>query len=141
MAETKTQHGAIAFITRNGIRVALARDPEISLESPLAPVEPNGQPHPEEYLITGSEVGLSFTLYRRENQSVTQQGFFPSMADARAFVNHPEQRIEIENLNGVTLHRIVGFKAESVRVGYTKGEPSMYQIDGRGIKHFDEADI
>lgn len=141
MPKTDVLHGALVFFRKDGRAVALGKDPRVRLNSPLAPVEPVGQPHPEEYLRTGSEVDLEFAIYRKDNNSITKQGFFPSQTDARAFVEHPEMTIQIESRSGTILHRIKGFKVESVDVGYSKGEPSMYQISGKGTQHFDEADI
>lgn len=141
MSRTDVQHGALVFIRKNNRRVGYGKDPRVSIEGPLVPVEPIGQPHPEEYLRVASEVRLDFSLYRQSNKSITQQGFFPSMSDAKAFIEGPEITIQIENTDNVILHRISGFKVESVDVSYTKGEPSMYQLSGRGIRHEDEADI
>lgn len=141
MAVTGVLHGAIVYLMRDGERVALARDPRIQGESPLAPVEPCGQAHPEEYLRVSSEVRFDFSIYRKDNASLVRQGLFPSMADMQAFVEHPETQIQINSTKDDTiLHRITGFKVESWDVSYTKGEPAAYQVSGRAIFHFDESD-
>lgn len=141
MSRTDVLHGALVFIRRNGRRVAFGKDPEIEESSPLAPVEPNGQHHAEEQLRTGYEVSLSFSIYRRDNQSITKLGFFPSKRSVEAFINDPEMVIQIESTSGTILHQIHGFKSESVSVGYSKGDPSMYQISGKGTLAFDEGDL
>lgn len=87
-----------------------------------------------------SEVELEFSIYRTDNNSIVQQQLFPSMSDAKAFIEHPETTIQIENENGTILHRVTGYKVEDYSVSYTKGEPSSYEVSGKGIKHFDEAD-
>lgn len=140
MADTGTLHGALVFIRRDERRVALARDVRLRVTGPLGSVDPIGQPHPEEHLRLASEVELEFSVYRRENASIVSQQLFPSMASAKAFIEHPETDISIESNNDTMLHRITGFKVEDYSVSYTKGEPSSYEISGKGIFHFDEAD-
>lgn len=141
MSETNVMHGALVKIRREGRTVALARSFQKREMAPLVSVDPLGQPHHEEHIRVSYEVEVSFEVYRVFGKGMVAMGIFPSKKNMTAFINHPEQLLEVyDNATGDVLERLTGFKAEESDVSYQKGDLSVYNVRGKALIATDEAD-
>lgn len=140
MTRTGVAHGALVKVKVAGVVVANFFNLGVTERFNHQPVDPLGQAHIEEHILTGYEVngrGEKFLSFNKRLESV---GLIPSRTNINDIVNHPETVVEVESKDGLTVERILGFRVTEVDRTYQKGQLAMERFSWVGRINTTEAE-
>ena len=134
-----TQHtfGDMAFIRFGGRRVAKCTGIDIRDAYNVVASEPIGEAFPDELIMTGvGTVEITMTVEQLSTQQLSDLGITPIHGTTLDVLNHADGTIVVESvLDSKILDRITGFKPTSVGKNYRKGELTVFDIQGLGLRH------